>query len=112
MVKELIPFTKNYVYRKYFKQFYDFTDANIYGLNRGSSGIVINSLRPNISIPNRRLTNIKEDGLDVRGYDVSFSPFGVYTYSLCIIFYHNFIIPNFVSGFSLIKKIQITMEVY
>ena len=103
MVKELIPFTKNYVYRKYFKEFYDFTDANIYGLNRGSSGIVINSLRPNISIPNRKLTNIKEDGLDVRRYDVSFSPFGVYTYSLCIVFYH-INISNKYSNFSLIKK--------
>ena len=71
MVKELIPFTKNYVYRQYFKEFYYFTDANIYGLNRGASGIVINSLRPSISIPNRRLTNIKEDGLDIRGYDVT-----------------------------------------
>ena len=103
MVKELIPFTKNYVYRKYFKEFYDFTDANIYGLNRGSSGIVINSLRPNISIPNKRLTNIKEDGLDVRRYDVSFSPFGVYTYSLCIVFCH-INISNKYSNFSLIKK--------
>ena len=38
MVKELIPFTKKYVYRQYFEEFYDFTDANIYGLSSTSSG--------------------------------------------------------------------------
>ena len=29
MVKELIPFTTNYVYRYYFEEFYDFSDAYI-----------------------------------------------------------------------------------
>ena len=38
MVNELIPFTTNILYRKYFEEYYDFTDANIYGLNIGSSG--------------------------------------------------------------------------
>ena len=33
MVKELIPFTTNNVYRQYFEEFYDFSDADIYGLN-------------------------------------------------------------------------------
>ena len=99
MVKELIPFTKNYVYRQYFKEFYDFTDANIYGFSLGAFGIVINSLRPNINIPSRRLTNIKEDGLDVRGYDVSFRPSGVTSYSLCIVFHF-----DISKNFSIIKK--------
>ena len=36
MVKELIPFTKNALYRKYFEEFYDFADADMYGLSRGS----------------------------------------------------------------------------
>ena len=35
MVKELIPFTTNNVYRQYFEEFYDFSDADIYGLNIG-----------------------------------------------------------------------------
>ena len=63
MVKELIPFTTNYVYRQYFEEFYDFTDANIYGLNSTSSGVVINSLHPNITLPNKHLSDIKKDGL-------------------------------------------------
>ena len=44
MVKELIPFTKNLVYRRYFEIFYDFTDVNNYGLRTGSSGVIINVL--------------------------------------------------------------------
>ena len=30
MVKELSPFTKNSLYRLYFSEFYDFTDADLY----------------------------------------------------------------------------------
>ena len=67
MVKELILFTTNILYRKYFEEVYDFTDANIYGLTRGSSGIVINSLDSitgditrNIGIPNRTINDVKK----------------------------------------------------
>ena len=109
MVKELIPFTKNYVYRQYFKEFYDFTDANVYGLNRGASGIVINSLIPNISIPNKDLSFVDKDGLDVDNYNVSFRPSVVYTYSLYIVFKHSILLKTGLSNiidhnFSLIKK--------
>ena len=44
MVKELIPHTTNYLYSQYFEEYYDFTDANIYGINTSSSGVIINSL--------------------------------------------------------------------
>ena len=74
MVKELIPFTKNILYRKYFEEYYDLSDANIYGINIGSSGVIINSLKPNITIPNKDLSNIKEDGLNVNSYNITFSP--------------------------------------
>ena len=68
MVNELIPFTTNYVYRKYFEEYYDFTDANIYGLNIGSSGVIINSLKPNIVLPNNiNIANVKENGLSTNG---------------------------------------------
>ena len=62
MVKELIPHTKNILYRKYFEEFYDFTDTNNYGINIGSSGVIINSLQPNIVLPNLNISNVKEDG--------------------------------------------------
>ena len=89
MVKELIPFTTNYVYRQYFKEFYDFTDANIYGISSTSSGLVINSLLPNITLPNKHLSNIRKDGLNVNNYNISFNPSGNFTnYTLCIVVYH------------------------
>ena len=67
MVNELIPFTKDILYRKYFEEYYDFTDANIYGLNIGSSGVIINSLKPNIVLPNINIANVKENGLSTNG---------------------------------------------
>ena len=97
MVKELIPFTKNYVYRRYFEKNYDFTDANNYGLIRGSSGVIINSLNyynhvrgfNAIGIPNRNITDIRKDGLNVNNYTINFAPSGNRTnYTLCIVFYH------------------------
>ena len=89
MVKGLIPFTTNYVYRQYFEEFYDFTDANIYGLNKTSSGVVINSLHPNITLPNKHLSDIRKDGLNINNYTITFNPSGSFTnYTLCIVFYH------------------------
>ena len=89
MVKELIPFTTNHVYRQYFKEFYDFTNANIYGINKSSSGVVINSLHPNISFPNKHLVDIRKDGLNVNNYTITFNPSGNFTnFTLCIVFYH------------------------
>ena len=89
MVKELFPFTTNYVYRQYFEEFYHFTDANIYGLNKTSSGVVINSLLPNITIPNKHLSDIRKEGLNINNYNISFNPSKSFTnYTLCIVFYH------------------------
>ena len=88
MVKELIPFTTNHVYRKYFKEFYDFTDANIYGLNKTSSGVVFNSLNPNITFSNKHLADIKKEGLNINGYNITFTPSGNFTnFTLCLVFY-------------------------
>ena len=67
MVKELIPFTTNYVYSKYFEEFYDFTDANTYGISSTSSGVVINSLHANITLPNKHLliSDIRKEELNI-----------------------------------------------
>ena len=51
LVKELAPFTKNALYRLYFSEFYDFANADSYGINIDSSGVIINSLKPNIRLP-------------------------------------------------------------
>ena len=87
MVKELIPFTTNILYRKYFEEFYALTEADIYGLKIGVSGVVFNSLKPNISLPDKYLSLIKKDGLQINGYKINFDPpSNVSNYTLCIVF--------------------------
>ena len=88
MVKETIPFTINHVYRQYFEYFYDLTDANIYGLDKSSSGVLINHLIPGILIPNKHLSNIRKEGLSINNYNITFNPSSNFTnFTLCIVFY-------------------------
>ena len=94
MVNEINPFTKNYIYKKYFEDFFDFNDSNIYVLNQTSSGVVFNSLSSitgnsarNITFPTKTIDNIKDGGLNVNGYTISFSsPNKLTSYTLCIVF--------------------------
>ena len=94
MVNEIHPFTKNYIYRKYFEDFFDFNDSNIYVLNKSSSGVVFNSLSSitgnsarNITLPTKTIDNIKDGGLNVNGYTISYSSASKLTsYTLCLVF--------------------------
>ena len=96
MVKEIKPHTINDLYRNYFEEVYDFTNATNYKLSRTSSGIVFrylssssgNNLR-DMGIPLRTIDDIKKEGLNVNGYNISFSPpDNITKYTLCLIFYH------------------------
>ena len=94
MVNEIHPFTKNYNCRKYFEDFFDFNDSNIYVLNKSSSGVVFNSLSSitgnsarNITFPTKTIDNVKDGGLNVNGYTISYSAASKLTsYTLCIVF--------------------------
>ena len=89
LVKEVAPYTINALYRLYFSEFYDFADANSYGININIIGIIINSLKPNIILPpNKDLNEITEKGLHVNGYDVTFSPPHSSKSTLCLVFTH------------------------
>ena len=101
-IKSMNNFTINNFYRNIFEEFYDFSDANIYGINIGSSGVIINSLKPNITLPpNKDLSNIKKDGLNVNGYNITFFPSHSSKSTLCIVFYHwrnrNFSLTKYLS---------------
>ena len=106
-IEAMTKFTINNLYRNYFEEVFDFTDASNYGLNRGASGVVFNSLNSisgdsarNITLPTRTINDIRENGLNVSGYNINFSPSsGVSEYTLFIVFYHW---RN--RNFSLIKK--------
>ena len=105
MVKELIPFTVNHVYSRYFEQIYDFTDANNYELKRGASGIIISGLNHfhslnGITIPDKDISNINKEGLNINNYTISLNPSANFrNYTLCLVFY---IRTN--RDFALVKK--------
>ena len=89
MVKELIPHIYNNLYREIFEEYYDFSDASIYGLRSGSFGVIINSFKPNITIPNKDLSIIKDNGINVNGYTLTFNPSNhTSNYTLCIVLTH------------------------
>ena len=89
-VKELIPLLeKKNLYKKYFSEFYNFANADSYGINIGSSGVIINSLKPSITLPpNKDLSEITEKGLHINGYVITFSPSLSSKSTLCIVFTH------------------------
>ena len=105
MVKELIPFRKNHVYNRFFDQIYDLTDGNNYKLKSGASGIVINGLNDfhslnGITIPDKDLSNIKKEGLNINNYTITLNPSTNFrNYTLCLVFYHRNDID-----FALVKK--------
>ena len=89
MVKELIPFTKKYVYRKYFADFYYFKDANSYNLKSSSSGIVIKGIGNKLTIPNRTIEDVRYHGLNLKSYEISYLNSSTNTdFTLCIVFQH------------------------
>ena len=65
MVKESIHFTKNALFKKYFEQIYDFSDATNYRLTLiGASGVVLTGLKPSLSFKTSKdLSIINTDGL-------------------------------------------------
>ena len=85
-IEAITKFTLNNLYRNYFEEFYDFSDAQIYGLNKGVSGVIINSAQPHISIPNKDISNINKDGLNINNYKISFTPSYSSSYTICIVF--------------------------
>ena len=102
LVKEIAPFTKNALYRLYFSEVYDFANADSYGINTGSSGIIIYSVKLKITLPpNKDLSDIAYKGLHVNGYDVTFSPSHSSKSTLCIFFNHwkekNFSLTKYIS---------------
>ena len=96
LVKEIVPFTKDALYRLYFSEVYDFSNADSYKINPSASGIVFNKLSSSshnslreMDITNKTIDNIKKEGLNVNNYTVSFTiPDNTTDFTLCIIFYH------------------------
>ena len=85
MVKDLIPFTKNALYRKYFSDFYDFADANSYKITRGSSGVTYTGLNPNAHFTTKNIAEIQADGLRVNGYGLTVTVPHSPNFTMCVV---------------------------
>ena len=64
---------------------------------------LVMQIKPNITLPpNKDLSNIKKDGLNVNSYNITFSPSHSSKSTLCIVFYHwrnrNFNIIKYISA--------------
>ena len=76
------------------KIFFYFNDSNIYVLNKSSSGVVFNSLSSitedtarNITFKTKTIDNIKNGGLNINGYTISYTSASKLTsYTLCLVF--------------------------
>ena len=90
MVKELTPFTTfttNYIYRQYFEDFYDFTDATKYKLVTGSSGAVFTGVNPNLGFQSTKdLSVISPEGLRNLNYAISLTKPQSSNFTICIVF--------------------------
>ena len=94
MVNKLKPSIKFYIYRKYFQEFYDFSDAKCYNLISSAYGVVFNSSSSisgdaarNITFPNKTIDNINHGSLTVDGYTLYFTPASTQTsYTICLVF--------------------------
>lgn len=64
---KIYPYTNNDVYREIFEQFYDFSDASNYKQTTGVSGITFTGINPNLTFPQRTISNADVDGLRFQG---------------------------------------------
>ena len=60
---KLGPYTNNHVYREIFEEFFDLTDASNYKLTLGTSGITFTGINPNLTFPQRTISNVEDNGL-------------------------------------------------
>ena len=93
MVEKIEPFTISYIYKKYFEEFFDFSDSKCYLLNRSASGVVFNAISSisgntarNITFPGKTIDNINHGSLTIDGYTLSFTPESKQTSYTCIVF--------------------------
>ena len=90
MVKELTPFTTfttNYIYRQYFEEFYDFTDATKYKLVIDRFGAVFTGVNPNLGFQSTKdLSFISPEGLRNLNYAIKLTKSQSSNFTICIVF--------------------------
>ena len=85
MVNEFIPFTTNNIYRQYFEEFYDLSDASNYKISTTSSGVSFTGLNPNIQFVPKNIDKIKVDFLLVDSYGLTLTVPHSQDYTICLV---------------------------
>ena len=80
MVKDIIPFTKNNLYKEFFEEIYDFSDVRNYKITKGASGVTF----ANVSFPTKDLSVILHNGLRVKTYILNLDA-RVVNFTSCIV---------------------------
>ena len=89
MVNEVNTLTKYSFLRTFFNDFYDFSNANQYGVRTGSYGIILTSVKPNITLPvNVDISRLGLGSLNINGYRFTFTPPNSPNLTLCLVFVH------------------------
>ena len=63
----IYPYTNNNVYREIFEHIYDFSDVSNCKLTIGVSGITFTGINPNLTFPQRTISNVEGNGIRFRG---------------------------------------------
>ena len=82
---KLGPYTKNSVYREIFEEFYDCSDASNYKLTLGASGITFIGINPNITFPQKTITNVQEGGLRLQNQTLDLTLFSKKSFTICVV---------------------------
>ena len=87
MVKELIPYTVNNVYRQYFENFYDFTDASNYKVNLSSSGMSFNGMNPGFAFSTKNIQDLdySTNGLKLSNYNCTIDTAHTRNFTTCFV---------------------------
>lgn len=82
---KIYPYTNNYVYREIFEQFYDSSDASNYKLTTGVSGITFTGINPNLTFPQRTISNVHVDALRFQGQALNLTLSHSPNFTICVV---------------------------
>ena len=73
------------MYREIFEDFYDFSDASNYKLTLGASGITFTGINPNLTFPQRTISNIEDNGLRFQRQALNLTLSHSPNFTLCVV---------------------------
>ena len=106
-IKSMNNYTINNLYRQYFEEFYDFSDASNYKQSTSSSGVSFNGVNPNFIFPTKNIDRIKEGGLLVNGYGCTITVPHSRNFTIC------FVIKNpYTSSSSILRSWSLSFKLF